>query len=391
MAKKKKSVYDGALIVTKKVANSSFNENYSIPNKGEIVVAYNDDGYSMKVGNGKDIFNDLNALASTNSVSDGSGSTIDLSAYAKKKDLNDYVTIDNLNGIVKTLNTKIDNIDVDIDYATTETAGTVKVDGKTIKINEDGVISAVVSNSSGEGGSSTLTEEINPNQTVGGVSSSNSYPVGTSLEDIIRDILVKEIAPTMSVTLTPASGYKESGTTVELTKVSVSITKNSASSIENIKIYNGSSLIKTITGSSSTSYSATVSESITEDTDINVVVTYKKSTGSSATISNTSSYKFTYKNYSGVLSTVADVTSANIKELTSTLVGSKSQTVSYTTSNQLMVFAYPASFGDLTSIVDTSTGYSLTWTKKTVTINKVSYICYYSDIGKVTNYKVKFN
>ena len=56
-----------------------------------------------------------------------------------------------------------------------------------------------------------------------------------------------------------------------------------------------------------------------------------------------------------------------------------------------MVFAYPKSYGELASIVDTSTSYKLTWTKTTITINSIDYYVYYSGVCKVTNYSIKFS
>lgn len=382
---RKESIYDGALIVQRKAANSSFNENYSIPAKGQVVIAYNNDTYLMKVGNGKDIFLDLNVMAST----DGSSGSVDLSQYAKKKDLDDYVTITNFNTIIKSLNTKIDNVEVDLNYANETEAGIVKIDNKTIIINEDGVISAV--NSGSETGSSVLTEDLQPNQTVGGVSSSNNYPTGTSLENIIRDMLIKEIAPEVKITLTPQSGFKEKGTAIVLTNISVNITKNSAKSIKNIEVYNGTKLLTTVTGTTSNTYNVTSKLTINTDTDINVKINYIKSNDLESSITKTESYKFANGNYYGVLSSIDEINETNITKLTKNIVGNIESSYTYTTEKQLMLFAYPSEYGEINSVIDTNTGYKLNWTKKILTINKVNYNCYYSTIGKVTNYNIKFN
>ena len=77
--------------------------------------------------------------------------------------------------------------------------------------------------------------------------------------------------------------------------------------------------------------------------------------------------------------------------LTKVISNTKANTETFNTINQLMVYAYPTTFGELTEIKDVNTGYKLTWDKKIVSINKINYYVYYSKICKVTNYKIAFS
>lgn len=241
------------------------------------------------------------------------------------------------------------------------------------------------------GKGSELESSLKVNKPVGGIANNTFYNEGTPIEQILRDMLVIEIAPTMSVGLTPSAGLKEVGTSVTLTKVTINLTPNTASLVDTIDIYKGSSWLGTVGCTSATSYSFSTNTVISDTTAIKAVLNYKDSAGAAKTLSVSATYTFTRSSYFGALSTADDITEANILTLTKKLIGGKGTTQKFTTDNQLMVYAYPASFGDISSIVDTATGYSLTWTKTTVTIDGVKYNAYYSSIGKVTNYNVRFS
>ena len=205
-------------------------------------------------------------------------------------------------------------------------------------------------------------------------------------------MLVREIAPTMTVGLIPTAGVKEQGTSFTMTRVNVTITPNSASQLTSIQVLkNGSSLTTVNCTNTKTTYNITVSTNISSNTTIKVIFTYKDSTGVTKSIQNTQSYTFNPAIYYGALADESAITDTNILTLTKVISNTKANTETFNTINQLMVYAYPTTFGELTEIKDVNTGYKLTWDKKTLTIGTVNYYVYYSKICKVTNYKIAFS
>lgn len=272
-----------------------------------------------------------------------------------------------------------------------------KEDGNLYLYNKDNEVDPVTGKwrkvgSGGSGAEAILTNKLVANQSVGGVTSGTEFAEGTTLEEVLTSILVKEIAPTMSIVLTPAAGTKENGDSFNLTNVKCTVVLNSASAITEINVYNGSDLVATAECEAGTLvYNIETDVEISSTTTIKAVLSYKNSSGADKTLEATGKYTFTDASYVGVLSTESDITEANIKALTKKLVGSKGYTNKYTTENQIMVYAYPKSFGELTSIKDTATGYTLTWGSKEITVNGLTYIVRYSSPGKVTNYNVQFS
>lgn len=241
-------------------------------------------------------------------------------------------------------------------------------------------------------GDASITHDIESNQTVGGVNTGSTFLKGTAIEDIITAMLVKDIAPTMTLSVVPSSGIKEQGTSFTLTRVDVSITPNSASELTKIQIFKNGTLLTTVDCTSSkTSYSVTLSTNINSNTTIKAVLTYKDSSGVSKTIEKTQNYTFSPAIYYGALSDESFITTDNIVSLTKDIKDSKANTESFNTANQLMVYAYPTTYGVLSEIIDVSTGYKLSWEKKTVSIDNITYYVYYSKICKVSNYKVSFS
>lgn len=249
---------------------------------------------------------------------------------------------------------------------------------------------------------------LTPNQTVGGASSATPFEAGTSLETILRTILVKEIAPTMSVSAntTAFSETKEFGTKVAAQKGTASFTYNSASAIEKIDVYQDGSLIETVeaTTGKETSLQFNIPE-VSANTTFKVVLTYKQSDGATSktiTVDN-KKFGFVYKSYYGALA-AEPASAADITGLSSKLLASVGTTNAYTTSNQMMVYATPYTVtsytGSNSTIIDTATGYKLNWNHKTITVavtaadgssKDVTYNVYYSGVGAVTNYNVKFS
>ena len=79
--------------------------------------------------------------------------------------------------------------------------------------------------------------------------------------------------------------------------------------------------------------------------------------------------------------------------LTEVIKNSKDYVTVVTTKNQKLCYAYPYSFGQLTSIRDSNNQETInSWTASTLVINGEAYLVYtLSTASSVTNYKLIFN
>lgn len=255
-------------------------------------------------------------------------------------------------------------------------------------------------------GGANLSFDLKPTTTVGGVSaSSDAFSAGTSIENILLDILCPEVKPTMSFSASGA-GYKEVGTKVSSTTLTLKITNLSAQTdtITAVEFYKDSELLgrqEFVEGQNTYTYSWSGSEAdeangilstiITSNTTFKGVVYYKDKKQQATSINATSNFTFTYKTYYGGLATADDISGDSIKALSGSIVGSKGSTQKYTLSNKIMVYAIPKSFGAITKISDVSTGYTLNWSNKEIFIGDIGYYVYYSGVCAVSNYSVKFS
>ena len=131
----------------------------------------------------------------------------------------------------------------------------------------DNVGTYIMKDVSPSGGSAVLTSDLTTNVEVGGVPKDKTYTNGTSLETIVRDILIKYLQPT--VTFTPAKdqtfelGYNYTGET--LTAVIV----KQSNDIQSVKFYQDSTELYSDTSTATTGGTVTYTYSTTNnDTDI---------------------------------------------------------------------------------------------------------------------------
>ena len=225
------------------------------------------------------------------------------------------------------------------------------------------------------GGDSETTEDVTANTTVGGISSGDTVLSGTSLTEVLKKLLIIEIAPTTTFTAS-GSGVKEEGTSVTPT-LTLNITNAGTGTPVSISFYSGSTLLDTQDYVSGTNtYTYTMETAISTDTTVKGVLSYKKSDDSNATIEKTASYTFVMASYYGAVST-APTTQADIIALTKNVKNTKAYTTTYVLSNQKSCYCYPASFGNLTSIKDANNfEYIQSYTKTNVSVDGVSYNVY---------------
>lgn len=192
-------------------------------------------------------------------------------------------------------------------------------------------------------------------------------------------LLRQDVVPNISTTFS-GSGLFEKGTLVNGTTITVNI-KNLANvtlPINKVDFYRGNTLLQSmpfVEGQSSYIYN--YANVIKEDTAFKIVLTYSLN----QTITNTGSFTFVYASYYGTtaLSAVTNNDAANlISAFTKTVKNTKALTWNNITLNDARYcYAYPNSFGDLTSIKDANNfEYLGSYTKTTMMIDSTLYNVY---------------
>lgn len=227
---------------------------------------------------------------------------------------------------------------------------------------------------SGSGTSEVFDREDKTAVTVGGLNAGSSVK-DMSTKDVLEAILFPYQKPTVSFTINPSTTVYESGNTVSSIIFTISAGKKSKD-IKSIKVYNGSTLLTTITDSVSAggTFTYTYNCNITSNTTLKVEV----SDGDNI-VSTTKNISFAYKSYYGYVANGTTVDETAIKALqNSTVKTSKALTYSgITCDDAKIVYAYPKSLGALTSILDDNGfGYIDSYDCTTVSVNGVDYYAY---------------
>ena len=235
-------------------------------------------------------------------------------------------------------------------------------------------------------GSDVLTSDVTSNVAIGGIEAGTTFTAGTSLESIIRQMLVAYITPTLNLAAKSwVSLINYVGDTVANPQFDVTAVRGSGT-FTTVQLLAGSTLSdsQSMTGTTAT---LTYTGNVTTDTTFKA---YVEDNGQTIN-SNTVTIRFVQGSYFGqVADTVTNPTAADITALTKL----KNTAKGYTANNISMtygklLYAYPASYGDLTSIKDANNfEYITSYTKSTVTIDGVSYNCYLlTDATGVTGFK----
>ena len=247
---------------------------------------------------------------------------------------------DALNAVIEELHTH-DNKEV-LDLLSESDTGKLQYNGVTI---------------GGAGGASTADAVAYNNDTI------SVTNVEEALNKLIADYYY--VAPSVtSFTATPAGGIFEVGHVV-----SAPITFNWN--------YNKDITTQTLTDctlTDNTIRTATYNSDITS----NKTFTLNASDGKN-NVSKSISYTFVSPYYTGV-STTNTLTETDIKALTKKVETKGNKTINYTTTQSYMVFAYPSSYGAISSIIDQN-GFNVTdsFVRNTVTVNSVEYYVYCSN------------
>ena len=195
---------------------------------------------------------------------------------------------------------------------------------------------------------------------------------GQKLQDVtfteFADLLLHPYVATSGVglTLSPTNGGTfEMGTTQTVSGATVRWTAGSQQ-VTKAEVLVSGSPVGEADVSSGTSVSVTVSDSI----KANKTFTARATDPTKAYTGGNVTFTFVYPFYWGVVASGSPVDSAAITGLTKSVTNKGNKTVSYTTSGvQQAVFAFPASYGNLTSIMDQNNFENIdTFTKSTVQV-----------------------
>lgn len=242
----------------------------------------------------------------------------------------------------------------------------------------------------GSAGSAEFTKEGNTVIGVGGIQTGTTLK-GKTTNEILEMMLFPYQKPEARVSINPATTLYEVGATATLT-VNMALTKKTEN-ITAAKITKDGADLKVASEPEITAGSLSQANvQITTDTIFSGSVSDSKG----ANNANSIAVKFTRRSYYDVVAHDAVIDSAQKIEALgkNQLTGSKGLTYNnLTANNQKIVYAYPASFGDLTSIKDGNGFDNLAsgWTKTTVQRDSVSYNVYtLNDPMSITGGKLTF-
>ena len=181
--------------------------------------------------------------------------------------------------------------------------------------------------------------------------------IGTTFQDktmkeMFDMILYPYVAPTVSASvLSPGNGGTfEIGSTVNVTKIRVTATIKS-NKLTKIQVVHGATSVaeKTDGIGNGGTFDFTVNYPLTTNSTFTAKVTDDTQ---SIVSKNTGTFTFVYPIYHGALNSDVAPTEEQIKALTKHIESKGTKTYSFTTNNERFVFAYPKSYGALSSIYD---------------------------------------
>lgn len=213
---------------------------------------------------------------------------------------------------------------------------------------------------------------------IGTVTAGKTYPKGTALETIIRDMLIKEEAPVVTLSLVP-SALLYDVVEDEISEITLSavVTKKTYD-VQSLKFFADDVLLesKDIASGGTYNFKFVPDSPIKKDTVFKVVVSDGKLSGSAS-----KTVKFVGKSYYGfVAKEIGEPTEAQVKALQFNVLKDVKGFVyeKVTFDFNKIVYAYPKSFGALASIkdLDNNINYTNSFTKSEIQIDGIDYFVY---------------
>lgn len=228
-----------------------------------------------------------------------------------------------------------------------------------------------------------LSDDITASTIIGSVTSGKTYPVGTNLEAILRDILTSYSKPTVVLNLSPAIEIYDAVTdTLSSITANAKVTKGT-NKIESVKFFIDAVEDKEITEEVANGGTFSSLHEFDPPTGKTFTVKVTVNDGQNNT-TVTKTVTFVGKSYFGFLPrTVETPTEDDILGLdNSTLKNSKNLTyanIAIPQDGELykICYAYPKSLNALTKIVDKNGfDYFNSYEKHEVVVNDIPYFCY---------------
>ena len=244
--------------------------------------------------------------------------------------------------------------------------------------------------------SNTLETDMTVINSIGGISAGSNLNGMTTLE-ILNKLIFPYVAPTYSAVGTPNGGFYEKGNNQVITNVKVTVTKKSKK-ITKIEVFDGSTSLGYLEGvdiENGGTFNFNVNVEV-NSTNKQLIATITDASNNSYT-TKTGTFNFIYPYYVGVCEVNDEITETLIKGLTKRIEAKGSKSISYTTNNQKMVFAYPSSYGNIVKILDpNSFDVTNTFNKTAISIigldgTAQNYYVYTNSASTVTNFAMKFN
>lgn len=236
-------------------------------------------------------------------------------------------------------------------------------------------------------------EETIYNNATPTTSALGGIPKGTTfdnkpIKEILDDLLYPYVAFSASMSTSPNGGTYEKGTTQNVSTATVSITLGSKQ-ITSIKVLDSSNnVLAEKTSGITTSNSFTLNKSVTSNTNFKAIVT----DGTTSKTVTSGTFTFVSPYYYGAINDGVTLTETLIKGLTKSVSSKGTKTFTITMNQQKAVVAYPASYGNLTKILDeNSFNVTDTFVKNTLTIDNVSYYVYVLNTPATSTMKYTFS
>lgn len=224
-----------------------------------------------------------------------------------------------------------------------------------------------------EGGA--LDVDVTSNYTVGGIAAGTTIPAGTTFADIFNMLLNKYQEPIVSLSLNPSTTLMTIWEKIDSITTTVSVSKKS-NPITRVDILENGTVVKSFTDGVSAWGSFTYKKT---DPTVNTTTFKVNVYDGKSWASDSKTITFVNPSYIGtVTDDVVNPTATDIKKMEKVALTSKKFTKEHIDMEYgRIVFAYPMSYGSLTSIKDgNNVEYINSYTKTTVTIDGISYNVY---------------
>lgn len=239
------------------------------------------------------------------------------------------------------------------------------------------------------GTSEKFTRKDLTSVSVGGLSAGSSIYDKTTNE-VVEAMLYPYQKPVVSFSISPNTTVYENGNIISSINFTISATKKSKD-IKSIEIYDGSTLVTTITNNVANggTFTYTYACNISANTTLKVNVSDETNT-----VSASKNISFVNKSYYGYIDDGISVDETVIKALQNSAVKTI-KALNYggiSCVNSKIVYAYPQAFGLLSNITDDNGfGYTDSYTCDVIAIDSVNYYVYTMiDATSVDGFRQKF-